>query len=59
MNSYLGHFGPDSVFVWVQTSWRSIGEQSLTHSFLKARLDGAVSNLLWREVSLPIAGDWS
>ena len=26
---------------------------------LKARLDGAVSNLVYREVSLPIAGGWN
>ena len=26
---------------------------------LKARLDGAVSNLVQREVSLPIAGSWN
>ena len=26
---------------------------------LQARLDGAVSNLGWREVSLPIAGGWN
>jgi len=26
---------------------------------LKARLDGAVSNLVWREESLPIAGSWN
>jgi len=25
----------------------------------KARLDGAVSNLVWRKVSLPIAGGWN
>ena len=25
----------------------------------KARLDGAVSNLVWREVSLPTAGGWN
>ena len=25
----------------------------------KARLDGAVSNLVWWEVSLPIAGGWN
>jgi len=25
----------------------------------KARLDGAVSNLVWWEVSLPIAGSWN
>ena len=26
---------------------------------LQARLDGAVSNLVWREESLPIAGSWN
>jgi len=26
---------------------------------LKTRLDEALSNLVWREVSLPIAGAWS
>ena len=26
---------------------------------LKARLDGALSNLIYREVSLPIAGGWN
>jgi len=26
---------------------------------LKARLDGAVNNLGWREASLPIAGGWN
>ena len=26
---------------------------------LKARLDGAVSSLVWREVSLPTAGGWN
>jgi len=25
----------------------------------KARLDGALSNLVWREVPLPIAGGWN
>ena len=25
----------------------------------KARLDGALSNLVWREVSLPITGGWN
>ena len=25
----------------------------------KARLDGALSSLVWREVSLPIAGGWN
>ena len=26
---------------------------------LKARLDGALSNLIWREVTLPTAGHWN
>ena len=28
-------------------------------TYIKARLDGALSKLVWREVSLPIAGAWN
>jgi len=32
---------------------------ALSLETLKARLDGAVSNLVQKEVSLPIAGGWN
>jgi len=32
---------------------------ALTLEVFKARLDGAFNNLVWREVSLPIVGDWN
>ena len=42
--------------------WNRLPSEAVDDSFLeafKARLDGAVSNLVLREVSLPIAGGWN
>ena len=35
----------------------AVGAPSL--EVLKARLDGALGNLVWGEVSLPMAGGWN
>ena len=41
--------------------WNKLPSEAVDAPSLEAfdaRLDGAVSNLVWREVSLPIAGGW-
>jgi len=45
--------------VRVVRQWHRLPREAPTLEALKARLDGAVSNLVWREVSLPIAGGWN
>ena len=42
---------------WNRLPSEAVNAQSLEP--FKARLDGAVSNLVKREVSLPIAGSWN
>ena len=42
--------------------WNRLPNEAVDAPYLetfKARLDGAVSNLVWREVSLPTAGGWN
>ena len=42
--------------------WNRLPREIMNASSLEAfktRLDGALSNLGWREVSLPIAGGWN
>jgi len=48
--------------VRVVRHWNRLPSEAVDDPFLeafKARLDGAVSNLVLREVSLPIAGGWN
>ena len=42
---------------WSRLSREAVDAPSM--EAFKARLDGAVSNLVWWEVSLPIAGGWN
>ena len=42
---------------WNRLPSEAVG--ALTLEVFKARLDGAFNNLVWREVSLPIVGDWN
>jgi len=51
-----------SFFVRVVRHWNRVPSEAVdapSLGALQARLDGAVSNLGWREVSLPIAGGWN
>ena len=50
------------VTVWTVRYWRRLPRGVVDAPSLEAfnvRLDGAASNLLWWEVSLPIAGGWN
>ena len=42
---------------WNRLPREAVGAPSL--AVFKARLDGAVSNLVWWQVSLPMAGGWN
>jgi len=46
-----------AVRYWNRLPSEAVGAPSM--EAFKARLDGAVSNLVWWEVSLPIAGGWN
>jgi len=48
--------------VRVVRHWHRLPSEVVGATFLaalKARLDGAVSNVVYREVSLPMAGGWN
>jgi len=46
-----------AVRLWNRLPRAAVGTPSL--EVFKARLDGALSNLVYRQVSLPIAGHWN